>query len=63
LERDPPLAAFESSKAPSGAIILVGRVIRVQFCIGLLQLMFPVDVWAQSGKEVPNVNCSLAIRC
>jgi hypothetical protein len=34
---------------------------RVKFCIGLLQLMFPVDERAQSGKEVPKVNCSLAI--
>jgi hypothetical protein len=34
---------------------------RVKFCIGLFQLMFPVDERAQSGKEVPKVNCGLAI--
>jgi hypothetical protein len=33
----------------------------VQFCIGLLQLMFPVDVRAQRGKEVPKANYGLAI--
>jgi hypothetical protein len=49
LGRDPFLAAFESSKAPSSPIIpsvaLWGPV-----CIGLPQLMFPFDVRAQSGK-------------
>jgi hypothetical protein len=58
--RDPFLAAFESSKAPSSPIIPVGRVMGSSF-IGLLQLIFSVDVRAQSGKEVPKVNCGLAI--
>ena len=60
--KDAFLAAFESSKAPFSPLIRSFAPHRVKFCIGLFQLMFPVDERAQSGKEVLKVNCRLAIK-